>query len=79
MERIKQKIEWEGGLDLYIDYGVSKKLYKKFKKEFDIIYEGKEFLRNFEEKLMNYLNERKELKEYTDDEMNSVNYILNPE
>ena len=38
-ERIQQKIDWEGGLREYIEYGIATKLYVLFKDEFDNLNE----------------------------------------
>jgi hypothetical protein len=81
-ERIKQKIEWEGGLGEYIEYGVSTKLYLFFKDDFDCLYkkEGKrgyeKHLSILEKKIDNYLNQRTKYEVYSNDELNSVNYVL---
>jgi hypothetical protein len=83
--RIKLKMEWEGGLKGYMSYGVSKELYDNFKDEFDKVYafyerdkytkEQKTSLKTLESKLEEFFKDI-DPKIYSDDELNSVNYIL---
>ena len=84
-ERMQLKINWEGGLEQYIKYGIGTKLYSKYIKEFDNleIYKNcnkkKQFyklLNNLENLINIYLSERETYRQYTDDELNSVNYIF---
>ena len=84
-ERIQLKINWEGGLEQYIIYSIGTKLYSKYIKEFDNleIYinsnKKKQFyklLNNLENLINIYLNDRETYRQYTDDELNSVNYIF---
>jgi len=81
-ERLRLKIEWEGGLRSYIDYGISKYLYDEFKNEFDEIFEIKRYTKR-KNRLVNLL-ERKigdfltiENKDGLKDvDLNDYNYIL---
>jgi len=84
-ERLKLKITCEGGLEQYIKYGICTKLYSKYKKEFDNLElhrnscrKNKFFklLNNLEILINIYLTERKAYRLYTDEELNSVNYIF---
>ena len=85
-ERLRLKICWEGGLEHYIEYGVARTLYLKFQKEFDNLELHKcikkqkklynQLLGDLETSIENYLNERETSQDYTDDELNSVDYIL---
>ena len=81
-ERLKLKIKWEGGLLGYCDYGIAKRLYLKFENEFDKAYIkkydkwNKTKIKHLEPQVMNYLNDRKYQKTYTDSELNDVNYIF---
>jgi len=84
-ERLKLKIIWEGGLEQFIKYGVGTKLYSKYKKEFDSLeiikngYKIKKYyklLNNLESLINIYLSERETYRKYTDEELNSVNYIF---
>ena len=84
-ERLKLKIIWEGGLEQFIKYGVGAKLYSKYKKEFDNLeiykngYKIKNYyklLSNLENLINTYLSERETYRQYTDKELNSVNYIF---
>jgi hypothetical protein len=92
-ERLLLKIDHEGGLEEYMDYGLSNALYMVFKNEFDAIYlldekislkvrvrktkkERQELINNLEFVILNYLNQRREQRKYTDDELDDVEYIL---
>ena len=84
-ERMQLKISWEGGLEQYIKYGIGTQLYSKYIKEFDDLeiykngYMKKQFyklLYNLENLINIYLSERDTYRQYTDDELNSVNYIF---
>lgn len=79
-ERLQLKIDWEGGLYEYCNYGIARRLYLKFKIYFDEAYLNNKWsckkIKRLEPLVMNYLDERLEQKEYTDEELNSVNYIF---
>ena len=84
-ERLQFKISSEGGLEQYIKYGIGSKLYSKYKKEFDNLevyengYNKNKFyklLNNLENLIIIYLSDRKTNRQYTDEKLNSVNYIF---
>ena len=84
-ERLKLKITCEGGLEQYIKYGICTKLYSKYKKEFDYLELYRsccrknkfyKLLNNLENFINIYLSDRKIYRKYTDEELNSVNYIF---
>ena len=83
------KMEWEGGLEQFIDYGIPCRLYLLFQKEFDEIYEQIErkekrnskknkmildmLIGNLKRKITDYLEVNEE---FTDNELNDVDYIF---
>ena len=84
-ERLQLKITWGGGLEQYIKYGICTKLYSKFKIEFNNLelcenaYNRKQFnklLNNLKNLINIYLSDRETYRQYTDEELNSVNYIF---
>jgi len=84
-ERLQLKINYEGGLEQFIKYGIGSKLYFRYKREFDNleIYENRynknkfyKSLNNLENIINNYLSERETYRQYTEEELNSVNYIF---
>ena len=83
--RLQLKISSEGGLEQFIKYGIGTKLYFKYKNEFDNLelyengYKKKQFnklLNNLENLINIYLSDRETNRQYTDEELNSVNYIF---
>ena len=80
--RIEMKMSWEGGLIGFMNYGLPKRLYNGYKDEFEEIYKfiDKEKYTKKQHGLINKLEAEIENnftdKEFTDDEMNSVDYIF---
>lgn len=86
-ERLKQKWIWCGGLVGLIKWGLPKRLYYRYKYEFDIIYLfidetpfvdiHKILIKQLSDKIEKYLNIRKNNpNSYSEEELNSVNYIF---
>ena len=84
-ERIQLKITSEGGFEQFVKYGIGTKLYSKFKIEFDNLElcengcrksKFYKLLNNLEILINIYLSDRETYRQYTDKELNSVNYIF---
>lgn len=84
--RCLMKMEWEGGLLGFMNYGLPRRLYLKFKDELEDIYDSIEKKKTKKEKTLfqtkvnaleckitEYL---KTDEEFTDNELNDVNYIF---
>ena len=80
--RLKAKMDWEGGLIGFMNYGIPKRLYNEYKNEFDEIYKFIDKMKYT--KKQNQLIVTLELQieshfadvVYSDDELNQVNYIF---
>ena len=88
-ERLRQKWVWCGGLVGLIKWGLPKRLYYKYKPEFDVINLFIDetlfidphhiLINNLSNKIEKYLNTRTHNNKnisYSEEELNSVNYIF---
>lgn len=86
-ERLKQKWVWCGGLIELMKWGLPKRLYYKYKQEFDVInllFDDTLFIdphniliKHLSNNIENYLNFRMNpYASYSEEDLNSVNYIF---
>jgi hypothetical protein len=80
--RLKAKMDWEGGLIGFMNYGIPTRLYNEYKNEFDEIYKfiDKKKYTKKQNQLIVALELQIEShftdKVYSDDDLNAVNYVF---